>query len=243
MAHHFVLMFGPEHEEDAFEQFLRDYPDRATLLIDTYDTVAGAEKAIRASRASGVRLGGVRVDSGDIARLAREVRSRFDAAGMQHVLIVASGDLDEFRIETLLAEGAPIDAFGVGTMMVTSYDAPALGGVFKLVAQERAGVAMQVMKLSPDKITEPGVHQVFRGESGDIIGLDGEAVPGRRLLERVMTAGRTLRQPALDDIRAHARREVASLPAAVRRLTEPEAWQVTRSDGLRALRRRLGAPA
>ena len=242
MAHHFVLLFGPEHEQAAFEQFLRDYPDRAMLLIDTYDTVAAVEKAIAATRATGVAVTGVRIDSGDVAALAREVRTRFDAAGMSRVSILASGDLDEFRIRDLLAAGAPLDAFGVGTMMGTSYDAPALGGVFKLVAQDEDGAVVPVMKHSIDKITEPGVHQVFRTEEGDVVGLDGEGTPGRTLLQTVMSEGVPGRLPTLDEIRAHAAEEVAALPEAIRRLDDPVPLPVRRSPQLRALRLRLGAP-
>ncbi|HEX6538212.1 MAG TPA: nicotinate phosphoribosyltransferase [Candidatus Dormibacteraeota bacterium] len=242
MAHHYVLLFGPHGEQAAYEQFLHDYPDRATLLIDTYDTVAAVDRVVAASQSTGVPVTGVRIDSGDLLTLSRAVRARLDAAGLAETRIVASGDLDEFRIHELLAHAAPVDAFGVGTMMGTSYDAPALGGVYKLVAQEHDGVMQAVMKHSTDKITEPGVHQVFRTEDGDAVGLDGEALTGRRLVERVMTAGTSQDVPPLADIREHARDEVASLPAAVRRLTDPEPWPVRRSPALRALRRSLGAP-
>lgn len=242
MAHHFVLLFGPDNEIGAYEQFLRDYPNRATLLIDTYDTLAAVDKVIAASHATGVAVTGVRVDSGDITSLARDVRARFDAAGMGHVHIVASGDLDEYRIRDLLASGAPIDAFGVGTMMGTSFDAPALGGIFKLVAQEQDGALRPVMKHSTDKITEPGVHQVFRTETGDVLGLDGEAVQGRRLLHRVMTDGHALDVAPLSALRERALAEVAALPEPVRRFEDPDAWPVRRSPELRTLRRSLGAP-
>lgn len=242
MAHHFVLLFGPENERGAYEQFLRDYPNRATLLIDTYDTLAAVELVIAAARSTRIPVSGVRIDSGDIASLAREVRRRFDAAGMPGVRIVASGDLDEYRISELLAGGAPVDAFGVGTMMGTSFDAPALGGVFKLVAQEENGAVRPLMKHSSDKVTEPGVHQVFRGETGDTIGLDGEDLPGRRLLHRVMTGGRAYDVQPLAALRERTRAEVAALPAPVRRLEDPEPWTVRRSPQLRALRRSLGAP-
>lgn len=241
MAHHFVLLFGPEHEQAAFEQFLSDYPDRAALLIDTYDTVAGADNAIAAARRTGVAVTAVRIDSGDLAALTAQVRARFDAAGMPHVRIVASGDLDEYRISDLLARGAPIDAFGVGTMMGTSYDAPALGGVYKLVAEEVNGAMVAVMKRSADKVTEPGVHQVFRTISGDVIALDGEALPGRRLVDPVMRNGVAGEQTPLDELRARARRDVDALPASVRRIVAPERWPVARSARLRALRAELGA--
>ena len=242
MAHHFVLVFGPDGELAAYEQFLRDYPNRATLLIDTYDTVAAVDRVIAASRNTGVAVTGVRIDSGDLAALAHEVRRRFDAAGFRDVRIVLSGDLDEFRIRDLLSEGAPVDSFGVGTMLGTSYDAPALGAVYKLVAQERLGVMQPVMKHSTDKITEPGVHQVFRTSSGDVIGLDDEDLEGRRLLAPVMTDGTAHDVPRLEEIRERALAEVAALPAEVRRFENPTEWPVRRSERLRGLRRTLGAP-
>ena len=242
MAHHFVLLFGPDGELAAYEQFLRDYPNRATLLIDTYDTVAAVDRVIAASRDTGVVVSGVRIDSGDLTSVAHEVRRRFDAAGLRDVHIVLSGDLDEYRIRDLLAQGAPVDSFGVGTMLGTSYDAPALGAVYKLVAQEQDGRMQPVMKHSTDKITEPGVHQVFRTSSSDVIGLDDEDLDGRRLLEPVMTDGTAHDLPRLHDIRERARGEVDALPADVRRLENPVEWPVRRSLGLRLLRRSLGAP-
>lgn len=242
MAHHFVLLFGPDREQEAYEQYLRDYPERATLLIDTYDTVAAVDRLVAASRATGVAVTGVRLDSGDLLTLSRAVRARLDAAGLTAVRIIASGDLDEFRIHDLVAHAAPIDAFGVGTMLGTAYDAPALGGVYKLVAQRRRAVMQPVMKHSTDKITEPGIHQVFRTENGDVLAMDGEMLPGRTLLHRVMTAGMSHDLPPLGAIREHARDEVASLPSPVRRLDNPDAWPVRRSPALRALRRSLGAP-
>src|SRR5258708_13778748 len=138
MAHHFVLAFGEDSEQAAFEQFLRDYPGRAVLLVDTYDTLHGVDRAIAASRATGVALAGVRLDSGDIAELARGTRQRLDSAGMAHAQIIASGDLDEYRIADLLDAGAPVDSFGVGTMLGTSADAPSTGGLYNL-AQQAAG--------------------------------------------------------------------------------------------------------
>jgi len=241
MAHHFVLLFGPRHEQQAYEQFLRDYPERATLLIDTYDTVRAVDLVVAASRATGVAVTGVRLDSGDITELSREVRRRFDAAGMPDVRILASGDLDEYRIRELLGHGAPVDAFGVGTMLGTSFDAPALGGVLKLVAQEQGGTLQPVMKHSTDKITEPGIHQVFRDDRGDVVALDDESLPGTPLLRAVMAQGRALDAPGLDDIRRRTRAQMQLLPTAVRRFDDPEPWPVRRSDKLQALREQMEA--
>ena len=242
MSHHFVLLFGPDGELAAYEQFLRDYPKRATLLIDTYDTVAAVDRVIAASRDTGTAVSGVRIDSGDLASVAQDVRGRFDAAGLRDVHIVLSGDLDEYRIHDLLAQGTPVDSFGVGTMLGTSYDAPALAAVYKLVAQEHDGRMQPVMKQSTDKISEPGVHQVFRTSSEDVVGLDDEDLEGSRLLAPVMTSGTAHAVPRLRDIRERALAEVAALPPEVRRLEHPEEWRVRRSPRLRELRHSLGAP-
>jgi nicotinate phosphoribosyltransferase len=240
MAHHFVLMFGPHREQAAYEQFLRDYPSRAVVLVDTYDTLRGVDRAIAASRATGVPLAGIRLDSGDLAELSKAARKRLDDAAMRETSIIASGDLDEYRIEELLDRGAPIDSFGVGTMLGTSYDAPALGAVFKLVAQDDRGTMRPVMKHSTDKETDPGVHQVFRTEAGDVLALDSEHLPGRSLLAPVMDHGAvTAVLPELNEIREHCRRDIDALPPHARRLVDPESVGIKRSDALTALRAAL----
>jgi nicotinate phosphoribosyltransferase len=242
MAHHYVLAFGPGGERAAFEAFLREYPGLAVLLVDTYDTERGVLNAIAASAATGVPLAGVRIDSGDLAEHARSARRMLDDAGMQAARIIASNDLDEYRIAALVRGGAPVDAFGVGTMLGTSADAPSLGGVYKLVAQCEEGVDRPVMKLSTAKHTDPGIHQVFRDDGrGDVVGLADEPLPGRPLLERVMEAGRTcVTLPPLEVVRAHCLAEREALPAAVRRVDDPQPWPVRRSPRLLALRASLG---
>jgi nicotinate phosphoribosyltransferase len=242
MAHHYVLAFGPEGERAAFEAFLREYPGLAVLLVDTYDTPRGVANAIAASQRTGVPLAGVRIDSGDLEEHARATRRALDAAGMTAARIIASSDLDEYRIDALLRSGAPVDSFGVGTMLGTSADAPALAGVYKLVAQCEEGVDRPVMKLSTAKHTDPGVHQVFRDPGhGDVLGLVDESLPGRPLLRRVMEAGRVCApQPPLDAVRAHCLQEREALPEAVRRIDRPQPWPVRRSPRLLALRATLG---
>src|SRR5829696_8537201 len=131
MAHSYVMSFPSE--EEAFRAFMRDTPENAVMLVDTYDTVEGVRRAISAARATGVRLKGVRLDSGDILSLARETRSLLDEAGPAETTIVASGDLDEGQIARLVAEGAPVDLWGVGTDLGTSRDSPTVNGVYKLV--------------------------------------------------------------------------------------------------------------
>lgn len=230
MAHSYVLSFPSDVE--AFVAFLRHHPERSTLLIDTHDTVAGAHAAIEASRATGIVPQAVRIDSGDLVLLSAEVRAVLDGGGLSETGIVCSGDLDEYRIADLLAAGARIDGFGVGTALTTSNDAAALGGVYKLV--ESGGRA--VMKARGPKSNLPGRHQVFRGEDGDVIGLAGEDLPGRPLLEPVLSAGaRVGAEPPLDEARDRAAREVAALPGGVRALRDPDTLPPRLSARLRAL--------
>ncbi|MDX6546956.1 MAG: nicotinate phosphoribosyltransferase, partial [Gaiellales bacterium] len=233
-SHSFVMGF--EHELAAFAAYLRDQPQRATLLIDTHDTLSGARNAILASRETGVPLQAVRLDSGDVDTLSHAVRALLDAEGLADTRILCSGDLDEYEIERLVGRGAPIDGFGVGTQLVTGGDVAALGGVYKLV--ESAG--RPVMKTSPKKATLPGRHQVFRSPEGDVIGLADEDLPGRRLLELVVRGGvRELPAPSLDEIRDHAAAELAALPEACRRLRDPATVPTALSPRLAALKEAL----
>ncbi|MXX19871.1 MAG: nicotinate phosphoribosyltransferase [Dehalococcoidia bacterium] len=245
MAHSYVLSFPDETE--AFRAYALDFPESTVLLIDTYDTVEGARRAAAVAnelRAEGVTIRAVRLDSGDLAALARTVRNVLDEAGCGDIRIFASSDLDEYRIAELLAGGAPIDAFGVGTRLGTSADAPSLGGVYKLVAGPRG----PVMKRSAGKGSLPGVKQVYREERGggsvaDAIALaDEPRIPGRPLLAQVMTSGKRLSPPeplaTLRERRAHA---VARLPEAARNLhASANVYPVRLSGGLTNLVRQLG---
>ena len=210
MAHAFVMAFA--HEIDAFRSFARVFPNDTVLLIDTYDTEQGARRAVDVAKelaSEGVRLRGVRIDSGDLGDLARRVRRILDDGGLSDARILASGDLDEYRIAELLADGAPIDAFGVGTRMGTSADAPFLGGVYKLV--DDAGGPK--MKRSAGKVTVPGRKQVHRFPDRDVLSLRDEDVPGARpLLQPVMTGGEVMHHEALDTMRARAKDAIAHMP-------------------------------
>lgn len=170
-AHSWVMSFDSELE--AFRAFARSMPNNCTLLIDTYDVREGVENAIVVAKemeARGERLSAIRIDSGDLAKLSSYVRDRFDAEGLPYVKISVSNDLDEYTIQSLLDQGAPIDSFGVGTKLATCYDQPALGGVYKLSARRRAGESAwtPVVKLSeqPYKRTIPGIQQVRRYVDG-----------------------------------------------------------------------------
>lgn len=218
-------------EEAAFEGYVATFPSASILLIDTYDTLRGAERAARIAKD---KLRGVRLDSGDLLALSRGVRAILDQHGCQSAKIVASGDLNEYRIAELRAAGAPIDMYGVGTDLVTSIDAPSLGGVYKLVELEQGGERMPIAKFSEGKATLPGPHQLHRvrDASGrlvrDVITLVDEAAEvhdGERaepLLAPVMIAGRRA-GPAepLAAVRARARAELAALPADLLEIPEP----------------------
>jgi nicotinate phosphoribosyltransferase len=218
MAHALVQAFGDEAA--AFAAFAEDHPDQATLLVDTYDTVEGVRRAIatgEALRRAGHDLLGVRLDSGDLEALSRAARALLDEAGFAGTRIVVSGNVDEVRIAELLAAGAPIDAFGVGTSLVTSRDRPAVDIVYKLVAYDGEPRA----KYSEGKVLLPGAKQVHRGASAadDVLATRAE-VPafGAPLLAPVWRDGATLRSFDLDAARARARDDVAALPDEWRRL-------------------------
>ena len=183
MAHSFVEAFGDERS--AFAAFARDFPDRTTFLVDTYDTLEGVRAAIEVIRELGLAGGlGVRLDSGDLGELAVRTRRLLDEAGLPDARIVASGGLDEYAIAELVGHGAPIDIYGVGTKMGVSADAPYLDTAYKLVRYGERPVA----KLSPGKPSLPGAKQVFRGRAtdGDLLGLrDGPEIGRASCRERV----------------------------------------------------------
>ncbi len=243
MAHSWV-MAHPD-ELTAFTRYLDLHGPRSVLLIDTYDALAAARSIVEA----GLRPGGVRLDSGDLAPLSRAVRAILDAGGCRETQILASGDLDEHRIAELVGSGAPIDGFGVGTAVSTSCDAPTLSGVYKLVELEREGAVMPLMKYSPGKQTLPGAKQVWRAGTseavtGDVLGLPGEAPAGRPLLKAVMRRGaRIASSLPVAELREACQAAVRGLPAAVRARRDPEPYPVAVSPGLQRLASRLAGPA
>jgi nicotinate phosphoribosyltransferase len=236
LAHSFVMAFDDELE--SFRQMERIYPNHSVLLLDTYDTMAAVEAIISA----GLHPRGVRLDSGDIVELSKRVRRRLDEAGLKDTTIFASGDLNEYLIADLIANGAPIDMFGVGTELATSKDAPSLSGVYKLVEILRGRERSYRLKLSHDKVTYPGAKQVLRfSRDGsferDLIACAGERYPGAEpLLSCVMREGKRLApSPLLADVRQRARELVACLPQEVRRIRDATPYPVEVSDGLRSL--------
>ena len=248
MAHSYVSAFP--HEIDAFRAFARAFPASTTLLIDTYDTVAAAHKAVTVARemeARGARLSGVRLDSGDIVVLAQEVRRVLDAAGLTYVKIFVSGGLDEDEVARLLGAGAPIDAFGVGTRMTVSADVPYFDIAYKIVRYE----GRNVLKLSEGKTTWTGAKQVWRvrGRDGrferDVLALADEPPPAgaaEPLLVTVMEGGRPGGpHPPLAAIRDRCAAQVAALPEGVRRLEGAARYPVDHAERLAAVQRALEA--
>ena len=239
MAHSFVQTHADEAE--AFLRFAEAEPEHVVLLLDTYDTEAAAEKIVGLVprlRDGGIRVHGVRLDSGDLAAHARRVRAILDGGGLADATIFVSGNLDEFAVRDLVASGSPIDGFGLGSRLDTSADAPYLDCVYKL--QEYDGQPRR--KRSEEKATWPGRKQVYRryGSDGSMIGdvltLDGDRQDGEPLLEPVMRAGRRVGPPVpLVASRARAAADLARLPEPHRRLEARASYPVQVAPALRAL--------
>jgi nicotinate phosphoribosyltransferase len=238
MAHAWVETFP--REIDAFREFERTFADVAVYLLDTYDTL----EAARALAASGLRPSMVRLDSGDLGTLSRDVRQILDAAGLSTTRIFVTGDLDEYRIAELVRSGAAIDGFGVGAALTAVTDAPSLSAVYKLVEVERHGQRVGVVKLSPGKQTWPGAKQVWRVVEGgrmvrDVITAADEipAAGGTPLLERVMSRGhRVGPRETLSTIRGRCRSAVDMLRPELRSLDAMGTYEVAVSEWLEEAR-------
>ena len=234
MAHSFVAAF--DDERTAFRAFAEDHPGKTTFLVDTYDTIEGVRHAIEVFGELTPRGEfGVRLDSGNLDELSRETRRLLDHAGLGDARIFASGGLDEWEVDELVRGGAPVDAFGVGTQLGVSADAPYVDTVYKLV--EFGG--RPVLKLSSAKATAPGRKQVWRGPKEDVLGLRDEAAPGPHhepLLEPAMRAGRRLADPpSIADMRGRFQRDLAALPHKASRLARPEHVVAHRTEALATL--------
>jgi len=235
-AHSWTLAFDSERE--AFEKYHAAFPDSTVLLVDTYDTIQGLRNAVRIGR----KLKGVRLDSGNLLSLSREARRILDEAGLRETRILASGDLNEYKVQRLVEEAAPIDLFGVGTEMVTSRDEPALAAVYKLVERQGPDGVLRRAKFSEGKETYPGRKQVWRSTdgagayAGDEITF-AEEQPGRgaaSLVVPILVRGeRCSPLPPLTEVRDRARRELERLPACYRRLDAAEPYPVAWSGELK----------
>jgi nicotinate phosphoribosyltransferase len=230
MAHSYIEAFPSEAE--AFRAFAQDLPRRTTFLVDTYDTLNGVETAIAVIRELGLEGNlGVRIDSGNLDEVSRAVRRVLDEAGMPSVRIFASGGLDEHDLDRLVRAGVPIDAFGVGTRVGVSADAPYLDSAYKLVEYD----GRPMLKLSAMKATAPGRKQVFRGADGDTIGLRNEpALDGHEpLLVPVMHEGRrTGPHRTLQTARHLFEQDLEHVPERARSIGDPEAPVARFSDAL-----------
>ena len=244
MAHSYITAF--ETETAAFAAYAETFPDNTILLIDTYDTEAGAKKAVTAAqnlKNRGKKLIGVRLDSGDMVALSRKVRKILDDAGFQDVKIFASSGFDEYKIARVLSKKAMIDAFGVGTKVGVSADRPYLDIVYKMV---RFG-DRNVRKISPGKTTLAGEKQVFRKcvpdgrYQEDTIGVRDEAIEDTTpLLENVMVNGRRLQPPVpLKELRTRCQKNVSLLDDDYKRIDTQEIYPVKLSPRLRALQERI----
>jgi nicotinate phosphoribosyltransferase len=238
IAHSYVLSF--DSEQEAFEAFMRENPDNAVLLVDTYDTIEGVRRAIAAGESTGVPLAGIRLDSGDLPSLAREARRLLDEAGFTETRIVGSGDLEEHKIAEMCRAGVPIDVWGVGTELGTSRDSPVVNGVYKIVADLHEGDWRGVAKRSAQKQTVPGAKQVFRRFDGgtmveDVVGAAEEDLDGEPLLIPAMRDGEIALAETMEDMRARTARSIASLPVELRSPGAKRRYPVRESDRLQAL--------
>ncbi len=236
MAHSFIL--AHESEEEAFEHFAKSYPQNAILLVDTFDTIEGVKHAIETVKKLGMpTFKGVRLDSGDIEVLSKEARKLLDEAGFKDATIIASGGLNEYKIETLLKSGAPIDGWGVGTELVVSADVPYLDCAYKLVEYD----GKPKMKFSSGKMTLPGRKQIFRKYKDgkfekDTIALHDEKIEGSPLLKPFMRDGKVISSlPSLEAIREKAIENFERLPEELKDIRKESGLQPTLSPKLTQL--------
>jgi nicotinate phosphoribosyltransferase len=238
MAHSFIMSY--DSEDEAFKRFCKVFPNNPAFLIDTYDTIEGAKKAVSLNVPPSL----LRLDSGDRRNLSAQVRRILDEAGFKDTIVFVSGDLNEFILDELTTRNAPIDMFGVGTDLVTSRDDPALPGIYKLVSLKRDGRTVYRVKTSEGKQTIPGPKQIYRTYSHageiqeDLLALHDEEKPANaeRLLVQVLDQGKRVDElPKLPSIQERARKQIASLPAKYKALISTEKAPVKLSPKLQEL--------
>ncbi|MBI2652366.1 nicotinate phosphoribosyltransferase [Candidatus Woesearchaeota archaeon] len=247
MAHSFVMAF--EKEEKSFRAYSKTFPDTSTFLVDTYNTLKSVEKAAIVAKEmekQGHKLKAIRLDSGDLVALSKSARKILDKNGLKYVNIFGSGDLDEYKIEELLKRGALIDAFGVGTAMGVSKDAPYCDVVYKLVELSNNGKLLPTMKLSKGKVTYPGKKQIYRisGKNGDyikdILALENEKINGQKLLIKVMEKGENVHNsPSLKQIKKTTKENLDKLPEKYKKLRDDAKYKVEISHQLKKLTEKL----
>ena len=241
MAHSYIEAVG--NEEEAFVDFARANPTNVAFLIDTYDTLQGAHHAVKAAKRlkkEGIRTGAVRLDSGDLLSLSKAVRLILDQNGCSDIKILASGNLDERIIQTLVSHGAPIDAYGVGTKLDTCEDAPYMECAYKLMAYD----GQPKLKKSSGKATWPGRKQIMRSfRDGvmvkDVVTLEGDALEGTPLIEKVMEHGcRLAPSPDLSSLAAYTKCQLQSLPDNLQKLSDTPCYSLEISSALVRLRKK-----
>jgi nicotinate phosphoribosyltransferase len=247
MAHSFIQVH--DDEMTAFENFARSRPEVVILLIDTYDTEAGARKVVELApklKADGIAIRGVRIDSGDLSAMAKKVRGILDAGGLKDVIILVSGGINEDVLLKMAAAKAPIDGFGIGVNLDASIDAPSLDCAYKL--QDYAGKPRR--KLSEGKQTWPGRKQVWRSFNaqgrmrGDVLSLEDDRQDGETLVVPMMRGGKRVGPaPSLAQIRERAARDLSRLPEPLRRLESGVAYPMEISAKLKALAAEMDAKA
>jgi nicotinate phosphoribosyltransferase len=229
-AHSWTMAFGDE--EESFRALQELLGDGTVFLIDTYDTLEGARLAARIGRP----LWGVRLDSGDLISLSRQVRRILDDAGLYDAKIFATNDLDEHRVAELLAAGAPIDGFGIGTQLATSADAPALSAVYKVVELKKDNIQRYAAKFSDDKITVPGAKQIYRNQDCDLVALYSQCSSdfrGQPLVRPVISKGQLVEPVTpIAKIREHAKSAIAALPKELYSLEKSVPYEVQFSPRL-----------
>lgn len=249
MAHSFVTSF--DHEIDSFRAYAEAFPKKCFLLIDTYNSIEGAKKAVIVGKElekKGEKLLGVRLDSGDLAELSKKVRKILDEAGLDYVKIVASGDLNEWKIDDLMERGARIDLFGVGTELITARPTPALDGIYKLSDVVEEGKHKPKMKLSEEtvKATLPGKKLVWRlFENGnflkDVISLENEVIENAQpLLKKVVKNGKVVcERPSLEEIKLSASESFSNMSDKYKKLEGAPVYPVEFSRGVIELREKI----
>lgn len=248
MAHSFIMSF--DNELESFYLYSRCFPDKTTLLVDTYSTEKGIDNAIivgKELKKSGHRLLAIRLDSGDLVSLSKMARKKLNSNGLNDVKIFASGSLDEYKIQSLIKKGALLDNFGVGTHMGTSSDIPYLDVIYKLsqISRDDTGF-LPTMKLSKGKVTFPGRKQIFRQSdkkglfNKDILGLESEKIKGRRLLKKVVSKGKIIyNPPSLKKIREFAKGNLSMLPLKYKKIYPDSEYPVMISKRLNGLIKKL----
>lgn len=237
-AHSFVMSFPSELE--AFRAYVKTFPNKPTLLIDTYDSIEGVKNAVIVAKElekSGKRLGAVRLDSGELAELSDSVRNILNMTELSYVKILASNDLNEYKIEELKRNGARIDGYGVGTELITAKPVAAIPGVYKL-AEDEGGPKI---KLSEGKISYPGRKQVYRANGFDVLALEGEEAAGEPLLMKVAENGeRIVPRRTLRETRNYCLEQVAMMPRETR-CVFARPYECRESAGLKNLVEKLTA--